>query len=194
MKIVENYNDCIYSKKNKLLIYEREHEIYHNYVDHRSPGDRALLILQMLPPGPSVWIDSFAHAFEQKHIVSFEMRWFKEVFDDLNKEYKIHLAGDFKAKRTLTVIEKIYSPSSIVFYFSAFLKYHTVSDYADVVRNYCNFFQGRKILFLIDLRFMIFNRIRSTNDQVIEHISESVQPRPITTRKLDTFKYMLEIN
>lgn len=184
----------VWNKENKIIIYGKEHEIYHKYMNNNSPGDCALTILKMLPPGNSVWIDSFAHGLAQKNIISFERRWFKEVFDGLSNKYKIHLAGDLKAKITLKVIEKIYSPSSIVFYFSSFLKYHTVGDYADVVRNYCNFFPGRKILFLIDLRFMIFNRIRWTNDRAIQHIGASVESHPIKTRKLHTFKYMLEVN
>lgn len=195
MKVVKNYNEATYSTDDKITIYKNEHENYYFFIN-KKPLDSLLhnKIVNLLPTGNSVWIDSFGYAMCMKRVISFEHRHNKEVFDGLSKEYKIHLAGDFLAKSTIKTIEKIYKPSSIVFYFSPFLKYKTLEEFNTFLTVYFNFFLKRKLILLIDLTFIKFNRIRLTNTEAIKIICNHIPHLQIKTQKLDTFRYMLEIN
>ena len=149
MKVVKNYNEAMYSIDNKITIYKNEHENFYFFIN-KKPLDSLLhnKIINLLPTGNSVWIDSFGYAMCMERIISFENRHNKEVFDGLSKEYKIHLTGNFLAKSTIKTIEKIYKPSSIVFYFSPFLKYTTLEEYNNFLTIYFNSFLTYNLYFM----------------------------------------------
>jgi len=195
MKVIKNYNNLIYSTDIKTTIYKNEHANFYFFIN-KKPLDSLPhhKITNMLPTGNSVWIDSFGYAMRMERIISFENRHNKEVFDGLSKEYKIHLAGDFLAKSTIKTIEKIYKPSSIVFYFPPFLKYTTLEEYNNFLTIYFNSFLKTKIILLLDLKYIRFNRITITNTQALANICNHIPHLKIKTQKLDTFRYMLEIN
>jgi len=195
MKVVKNYNEAMLSIDNKITIYKNEHENFYFFIN-KKPLDSLLhnKIINLLPTGNSVWIDSFGYAMCMERIISFENRYNKEVFDGLSKEYKIHLTEDFLAKSTIKTIEKIYKPSSIVFYFSPFLKYTTLEEYNNFLNIYFNSFLKTKIILLLDLKHIRFNRIKLTNTEAIKIMCNHIPHVQIKTQKLDTFRYMLEIN
>ena len=57
-----------------------------------------------------------------------------------------------------------------------------------------NFFPKRIIILLPDLKFVNFNRIVFTNDMAVNEICKNISKEQLKTQKLDTFKYMIEIN
>ena len=196
MKVIKDYSEFIHSAENKTIIYKRDY-INFSLFNDKKPLDSFLhnKIIATLPAGNSIWIDSFGYAMGLEKIISFENRYFKEVFDTLNiKSKKIHFTGDFLATRTIKTIEKIYNPSSLVFYFSPFLKYKTLKEYNFFLNLYFNFFPKRKIILLTDLKFVNFNRIVFTNDMAVNEICNNISKEQLKTQKLDTFKYMIEIN
>ena len=195
MKTIKDYNQFIESVDNKTKIYKYDHENFRYFID-KKPLNSFLhdSLIKKLPIGNSIWIDSFGYGMEMENVISFENRFYKEVFDKLDKKYKIHFASDFLAKRTIKTIEKIYNPSSVVFYFSPFLKYKTVEEYRYFLNVYYNFFNKKKIILLIDLKFLQFNRIMFSNHTVINDICNNIPKEQFKIQKLDTFKYMVEIN
>lgn len=195
MKIIKNYNEVTYSTDIKTTIYKNEHENFYFFINRQSI-DSPLhnKIVNMIPAGNSIWIDSFGYAMGMERIISFENRHNKEVFDALDKKYKIHLTGDFSSKSTIKTIEKIYKPSSIVFYFSPFLKYLTLEECNNFLNVYFSSFPKTKIILLLNLKHIRFNRIRLTNTQAIEIICNHIPRLQTKIEKLDTFKYILEIN
>ena len=195
MKIIKNYNEVMYSIDNKKIIYQKEHENYNFFINHKSldsPIHR--MVLTVLPKGNSIWIDGFGYAMKIERIISFELRHNKEIFNGLDKKYKIHFAENFSTKNTMKTIEKIYQPSSFVFYFPPFLKYTSIEEYNNFLNLYYNFFLKRKIVILIDLKFIRFNKIRFTNREAIDYICNHIPQTHIRIQKIDNFKYMLEIN
>jgi len=196
MKIIKDYSEFIHSVENKTAIYKSEHENFRSFID-KKPLDSFLhnKIIETLPVGNSIWIDSFGYAMGMEQIVSFEHRYFKEVFDRLSiKNKKIQFAGDFLAIRTIKTIEKIYNPSSLVFYFSPFLKYKTLEEYNLFLHLYFDSFSDKKIILLTDLKFVNFNRITVTNTMAVNEICNNISKEQLKIHQLDTFKYMIEIN
>lgn len=196
MKIIKDYSEFIDSIENKTIIYERQQQNFRLFMQ-KKPLNSFLhqKLVKILPIGHSVWVDSFGYAMGMEQIVSFEDRYFKEVFDTLGiKNKKIHFAGDFLATRTIKTIEKIYNPSSLVFYFSPFLKYKTLEEFKSFLNQYFSFFPKRKIILLTDLKFVNFHRIILTNDMAIDVICNNIPKEQLIIQKLDTFKYMIEIN
>jgi len=196
MKVIKDYSKFIHSAENKTIIYKRDYKNFSLFTD-KKPLNSFLhnKIIETLPAGNSIWIDSFGYAIGLEKIISFENRYFKEVFDKLNiKSKKIHFTGDFLATRTIKTIEKIYNPSSLVFYFSPFLKYKTITEYNLFLHLYCNSFPKKKIILLTDLKFVNFNRITVTNNMAVNEICNNISKEQLKTHRLDTFKYMIEIN
>ena len=137
MKIIKNYKEVSLSIDHRNMIYQKEHENYNFFINHEpldSPIHR--MVLKVLPKGNSIWIDSFGYAMKIERIISFESRHNKEIFNGLDKKYKIHLAGNFLTKNTMKTIEKIYQPSSFVFYFPPFLKYTSAEEYNNFLNLY----------------------------------------------------------
>lgn len=177
MKIIKNYDDLgeldIDSKK---IIYSRiKSKIHQKYM------------LELLPSGKSVWIDSGADNINPD-IIAFEHQKWKGIFESTDIKYY----RDFFSKTVHQSINKYIKPSSIVIYQSCEFRY---VDEQTLVNNII-FLIGEysfKLLIYIDTVFIDFNKLKYTPQQIIKNVGGKIKSK-YKVHNIDNFKYILEIN
>jgi len=163
------------SLDNKNTLYSKMHPLVNDGVD----TDIKLAI----PASGSIWIDSGA-PFLHGDCISLESVYFKDVFDKKSKH--THFAADFTSDLICRALQKVYKPSCIVFYYSPFLRYMTLSECKAVIETYKKHLPQAKIILVIDLKFLLFHRIRLTNDDAVKILA------PKKKHKITTFQYYME--
>jgi len=81
---------------------------------------------------------------------------------------------------------KEFKNDSIFFYYSAFLRYITLYECKAVLNTYKKHLPQAKIICVIDLKFLLFHRIRMTNYEAVKILL------PKKIYKIRTFEYHME--
>tara|TARA_R110000868_G_C10446221_1_gene725903 strand:+ start:36 stop:572 length:537 start_codon:yes stop_codon:yes gene_type:complete len=178
MKIVNNYKDLgelgIDAKK---IIYSKiKNKIYQKN------------ILELLPNGKSVWIDSYGSYNNDPNVISFENAKWKGIFKSADiKYYK-----DFYSPTLYESINKYIKPSSIVIYGSCEFRYINKQELMDNI-NFLIKSYHTKLLIYIDTVFIDFNKLKYSPQHIIEETKKHTDSR-CKIHSLNDFKYIFEIN
>ena len=164
------------SVDNKNTLYRTMHPLVRDGVDTD--------ILASVPNGNTIWVDSGAPFFDGEDCISLESAYFKDVFDKRSKH--THFAVDFTSELICRALQKVYQPPCVVFYYSAFLRYMTLSECKAVLNTYKKHLPQAKIMCVIDLKFLLFHRIRMTNYEAVNILS------PKKCYLIRTFEYYME--
>jgi hypothetical protein len=179
MQILKKFDFDKLSRKDKIALYGKAHELYENpKVDPR--------VLTEIPEGNCVWVDSACLSLDNKDFIALEDKNFEEVFIKSNSHRRVHLYKDISSKMTCTAIAKVYAPSCYVFYFSPVLKYLTLDEFKNIIGLFKWSSPEAKILVMVDMKFMLYHRLHLTNNDAVSCLSPKKQTR------LGAFKYMLE--
>jgi hypothetical protein len=176
MKIIETYNDISLNTDSKKLIYNKMHDKMHQAI-----------ILNLLPNGKSVWIDSCGDGVNSD-IVAFENEKWQGIFDSSTiKYYK-----EFNSPTLVQAINKYINPLSVVIYQSDEFKYINEQELINkinlLVKSY-----STKLLIYIDIIFIDFNKLKYSNQHIIENTKKHINQNT-TVHTIDNFKYIFEIN
>ena len=177
MKIVNNYTELgTLNTDAKKIIYNKMHDKMHQ-TD----------ILNLLPSGKSVWIDSYGDGINS-NIVAFENERWKVVFDSTTVKYY----KEFNSPTLIQAVNKYINPSSIVIYQSDEFKYINKQELIDKI-NFLIKSYPTKLLIYIDTIFIDFNKLKYSNQHIIENTKKHITQNT-TVHVIDDFKYIFEIN
>ena len=172
METIKEFDFAKLSDADKVVLYSKLHPLY---------AKSTLEIDLGLPSGTSVWIDSAGSS--QGHI-GVEDKTFRSVFPTNVKH--THFMYDMNSILTAKAVGKAFSPSSVVMYFSPFLRYMTPEQAKDSIHMYKKYVPTAEITVVIDIKYLIFHRFNNTNNDVVN----SLEPKKIN--RFGTFKYLLK--
>ena len=140
-------------------------------------------ILDNLPQGRSLWIDSFGYCFKSynPNIYSIELKmrecFLKNLPDILCED------GFYKIMDMHINYAKTLNPTSLVLYDSGLLKYYNIDEYIAFFKNMQNIYKI-PIFIKLNLLFADFNRLKyNYND--IGNMMESTIPSSIIPFKIN---------
>lgn len=177
MKIIRNYNELgELSTDTKKIIYSKiKTKVYQK------------TILELLPSGKSVWIDSNGSDISS-NIIAFENIKWKGIFKSTDiKYYK-----DFYSQTLTQTIKKYIKPSSIVIYQSCEFRYINEQKLIDNI-NFLIKSYPTTLLIYIDTIFIDFNKLKYSNQYIIEKTKENINQKS-NIYKLNNFNYIFKIN
>jgi len=177
MKIINNYAELdVLSSKAKKIIYNN----IHNKINQSD-------ILNLLPKGKSVWIDSGGDGINSD-ITAFENRKWKTIFNSKTIKYY----EKFDSLTLVKAINRYINPSSIVIYQSDEFRYINVQELINKI-NFLIKSYSTKILIYLDNTFIDFNKLKYSNQHIIEHTKKNIT-RNSTVHIINNFQYIFEIN
>jgi len=177
MKIIESYNDVDLSVESKKTLYKKLH-----------PQRHKNFIINLLPGGKSVWIDSHGDG-SKANVVAFEHKKWKGIFDP---RVLIKYYSEFNSPTMAQAINKYVNPTSIVAYESEEFRYLTPNELCDKIMLLVHLFPT-KVLIYINLVNIDFNKLKYSKTYIIENVKKKINQNTIV-HNLDNFKYLLEIN
>ena len=177
MKIIKNYNELgeLSIDSKKIIYFKIKNKIHQKYM------------LELMPKGKSVWIDSGADDSNPNITVFENLKW-KGIFESTGIKYY----RNFFSKTVHQSINKYIKPSSIVMYQSCEFRY--VNE--QTLINNINFLIGEhfsKLLIYIDTVFIDFNKLKYTPQQIIKNVEIKLKSK-CKVHNIDDFKYVFEIN
>jgi hypothetical protein len=177
MKIIKNYDDLgeLSTDAKKIIYFKIKTKVHQK------------TILDLLPSGKSVWIDSNGSNISS-NIIAFENIKWKGIFNLTDIKYY----RDFYSQALSQVIKKYIKPSSIVIYQSCEFRYINEKKLIDNI-NFLIKSYPIKLLIYIDTVFIDFNKLKYSNQCIMEKTRESINQKS-NIYKLDDFKYIFEIN
>lgn len=175
MNTIESFNFTEISHNSKKILYNKLHPLAENNIDSKINLD--------IPTGKSIWIDSAASFLGKENVISLESNNYKDLFDP---HTNIYFCDDSCFYLISKALYKAHNPSSFVFYYSPFLKYKTLQDIKTIIEVYRNFSNNTKILVVIDLKFLLYHRIKLTNRDAVEILS------PKKYKNIRAFEYYME--
>jgi hypothetical protein len=199
-KIIKNYNNIILNKRAKYILYKRTHFLFADWLKQRKKNIYNLStiqteILKNIPTGNSIWVDSFGHAFYKmnKNIISFENKLYNFIFKKIKDDKKIYATDNFFSKTNTQVINKKLQPNSFVFFNCEIFRYVNIDEFIKKCEFLIQSYKDKKIIIFFDLLKIDFNRIKINNQEVIEKLKKNILNIK-KFKKIDDFKYLLEIN
>ena len=168
-----DYSQVLESTKVQYQLYKSNHELFAQWVKTRKHKFTLTAnqssIMQMIPSGKSLWLDSFGFALGSKNIISVEERKYQKVFGSFFPN--MYFKDDIFSKETCKLLNKLVAPLSVVIYFSPAFKYLTEDDLCQRLNNLKSNFPNSKIIVGIDTIFIDFNKIKWSVNSVINRIS-----------------------
>ena len=148
------------------------------------PGDKSISHRSIMCASLAEGKSKIYGFLDGEDCISLESAYFKDVFDKRSKH--THFAVDFTSELICRALQKVYQPPCVVFYYSAFLRYMTLSECKAVLNTYKKHLPQAKIMCVIDLKFLLFHRIRMTNYEAVNILS------PKKCYLIRTFEYYME--
>ena len=167
------------SEHDKVTMYAELHPLFYSPVVEEH-------VLSQIPEGNCVWIDSSCPSLENKDYISLEDLTFKTVFDKKLLHSRTHFNPEITSPLVCRALEKVYAPTCVVFYYSAVLRYMNLEQLQQIIKTFKRNLPNAKILILIDMKYMVFHRLRLTVGDAVNTLFPKKQTR------IDTFKYQLE--
>lgn len=198
-KIISNYNEATLDFKAYYIIYKKTHRNFVLWLKHRKKEqypftDAQKILIKKIKNKKSILLDSFGYLFvkNNENVISFENKKYKKIFDkiiDSNK--KIYTTNNFFSKTMLQIIKR-ESPDYLVFFYADILRYKSVEDLAEFINSIKKALQNINLLFFIDMTFIDFNKIKYSNNDVIEILKNKINSL-FSYKKIYRFDYFIEI-
>jgi hypothetical protein len=180
MKIISKFDFNLLSEEDKKVLYKKERPL-------ASANKTKIDVELYIPKGNCIWIDSAVCCLKNEKYIALENKEFQSAVEADRDKYKIHFSMSPTSALTLSVLNRRYNPTSVVFYFSPQCKYLTVEELNQLLQRVKKNMPGAIIILAIDLRFILYHRIKYTNDDVVSRLNCK------KIIKFGIFEYLLEI-
>jgi hypothetical protein len=198
-KIIPNYNSVVLDFRAYYIIYKITHRNFVLWLKYRKKEqypftDAQKMIIEKIENKKSIFIDSFGYFFvkNNENVISFENKKYKKIFDKiLDSNKKIYTTSDFFSNIMLQIIKR-ESPTYLVFFYADILRYKSVEDLAKFINYTKKKFKNMILLFFIDITFIDFNKIKYSNNDVIEMLKNKINAL-FSYKKISEFDYFIEI-
>ena len=177
MKTIKNYSEL------GELSVEAKKTIY-NLIHNKTC---LLDILNLLPKGKSVWIDSFGDGINP-NIIAFENRHWKNIFNSSTIKYY----GDFYSSALIQSINKYIKPTSIVIYQSMEFRYINEKELLEKMKFLIKSYPT-KLLIYINTIHIDFNKLKYSSQHIIKNTKKNIN-QDMKVQTINNFKYIFEIN
>lgn len=170
---MKDYSQVLETAKVQYKLYKANHELFAQWIKSRKHKftltANQTAILQMIPNGKSLWLDSFGYALGSKNIISIEEKKYKKVFGSFFPN--MYFKEDIFSEETCKILNKLITPASVVIYFSPLFKYLLEDELYKQLTVLKTSFPDSKIIVGLDSIFLDFNKIKWSVDSVINRIS-----------------------
>jgi len=174
----ENFKYWLVARKNKKISVSKRQEIILNLLDNKT----------------SIWLDGFGFALSNfnNKIISIEQQRFKNILNKIKNNNCIYFSNNLFSDKSLNIINKKFISNVVVVDFKI-LEYTTPLEIINFVKNLYKIFKERKLIICIDLRKIDFNKLKFTNNEILEEILINLNVEN-KLHTLSTSECILELN
>ena len=174
----ENFKYWLVARKNKKISVSKRQEIILNLLDNKT----------------SIWLDGFGFALRNfnNKIVSIEQQRFKNILNKIKNNNCIYFSNNLFSDKSLNIINKKFISNVVVVDFQI-LEYTTLLEIINFVKNLYKIFKERKLIICIDLKKIDFNKLKFTNNEILEEILKNLNVEN-KLHTLSTSECILELN
>jgi hypothetical protein len=205
MKVIKSYTEasslnlfCNNSKKVLFSLYSASKENFKYWLVQRknkkiSLSKKQEVILKLLDNKTSIWLDGFGFALRDfnNKIISIEQYFFKNILNKINNNY-IYFSNNLFSEKSLNIINKKFI-SDVVVVDSQIFDYTTTIEIISFLKNLYKIFKQRKLIICIDLKKIDFNKLKFTNNEILEEILRNLNIKN-KLHILPIFECILELN
>ena len=174
----ENFKYWLVARKNKKISISKKQEIILNLLDNKT----------------SIWLDGFGFALRNfnNKIISIEQQRFKNILNKIKNNNYIYFSNNLFSEKSLNIINKKFI-SDVVVVDTQIFNYTTTIEIINFLKNLYKIFKERKLIICIDLRKIDFNKLRFTNNEILEEILKNLNVEN-KLHTLSTYECILELN
>ena len=174
----ENFKYWLVARKNKKISVSKRQEIILNLLDNKT----------------SIWLDGFGFALRNfnNKIISIEQQRFKNILNKIKNNNCIYFSNNLFSDKSLNIINKKFISNVVVVDFQI-LEYTTPLEIINFLKNLYKIFKERKLIICIDLKKIDFNKLKFTNNEILEEILKNLDVEN-KLHTLSTSQYILELN
>lgn len=174
----ENFKYWLVERKNKKISVSKRQEIILNLLDNKT----------------SIWLDGFGFALRNfnNKIISIEQQRFKNILNKIKNNNCIYFSNNLFSDKSLNIINKKFISNVVVVDFQIF-EYTTPLEIINFLKNLYKIFKERKLIICIDLKKIDFNKLKFTNNEILEEILKNLDVEN-KLHTLSTSQYILELN
>ena len=174
----ENFKYWLVARKNKKISVSKRQEIILNLLDNKT----------------SIWLDGFGFALRNfnNKIVSIEQQRFKNILNKIKNNNCIYFSNNLFSDKSLNIINKKFISNVVVVDFQIF-EYTTLLEIINFLKNLYKIFKERKLIICIDLKKIDFNKLKFTNNEILEEILKNLNVEN-KLHTLSTSECILELN
>jgi hypothetical protein len=174
----ENFKYWLIARKNKKISISKKQEIILNLLDNKT----------------SIWLDGFGFALRNfnNKIISIEQQRFKNILNKIKNNNCIYFSKNLFSDNSLKIINKKFISNVVVVDFQIF-QYNTLLEIINFLKNLYKIFKERKLIICIDLKKIDFNKLKFTNNEILEEILKNLNVEN-KLHTLSTYECILELN
>ena len=174
----ENFEYWLVARKNKKISVSKRQEIILNLLDNKT----------------SIWLDGFGFALRNfnNKIISIEQQRFKNILNKIKNNNCIYFSNNLFSDKSLNIINKKFISNVVVVDFQIF-EYTTLLEIINFLKNLYKIFKERKLIVCIDLKKIDFNKLKFTNNEILEEILKNLNVEN-KLHTLSTSECILELN
>ena len=174
----ENFKYWLVARKNKKISVSKRQEIILNLLDNKT----------------SIWLDGFGFALRNfnNKIISIEQQRFKNILNKIKNNNCIYFSNNLFSDKSLNIINKKFISNVVVVDFQI-LEYTTPLEIINFLKNLYKIFKERKLIICIDLKKIDFNKLKFTNNEILEEILKNLDVEN-KLHTLSTSECILELN
>ena len=174
----ENFKYWLVARKNKKISISKKQEIILNLLDNKT----------------SIWLDGFGFALRNfnNKIISIEQQRFKNILNKIKNNNYIYFSNNLFSEKSLNIINKKFI-SDVVVVDTQIFNYTTTIEIINFLKNLYKIFKERKLIICIDLKKIDFNKLKFTNNEILEEILKNLNVEN-KLHTLSTSECILELN
>ena len=174
----ENFKYWLVARKNKKISISKKQEIILNLLDNKT----------------SIWLDGFGFALRNfnNKIISIEQQRFKNILNKIKNNNYIYFSNNLFSEKSLNIINKKFI-SDVVVVDTQIFNYTTTIEIINFLKNLYKIFKERKLIICIDLKKIDFNKLKFTNNEILEEILKNLNVEN-KLHTLSTYECILELN
>ena len=152
------------------------------------------IILNLLDNKTSIWLDGFGFALRNfnNKIISIEQQRFKNILNKIKNNNYIYFSNNLFSEKSLNIINKKFI-SDVVVVDTQIFNYTTTIEIINFLKNLYKIFKERKLIICIDLKKIDFNKLKFTNNEILEEILKNLNVEN-KLHTLSTSECILELN